>query len=97
MSLTKLSLAGNNLINANQGEFGLLHPDWGGGGTGKLRTFFTVYHSIHKRLCVKGKSKSQNWLNKKNMIVLIFSVLKFFLSCIPSRELLFYRVPVICL
>ncbi len=29
MSLTKLSLAGNNLIFPIQGEFGLLHPGWG--------------------------------------------------------------------
>jgi hypothetical protein len=29
MSLTKLSLAGNNLIIPDQGEFGLYHPGWG--------------------------------------------------------------------
>ena len=67
-------------------------------GDGKIANlFFLVYFSVHKLVSVKGKSKSQNWLNQKIMIVLIFSVLKFFLSCIPSRELLFYRVRVICL
>jgi hypothetical protein len=30
MSLTKLSQAGNNFIIPGQGEFGKLHPGWGG-------------------------------------------------------------------
>jgi hypothetical protein len=29
MSLTKLSLAGNDLIIPDQGEFGKWHPGWG--------------------------------------------------------------------
>jgi hypothetical protein len=35
MSLTKLTLAGNNLINPGQGEFGFSRL-----GTGKSQTFF---------------------------------------------------------
>jgi hypothetical protein len=38
MPLTKLSLAGNNLIIRGQGKFGKWHP-----GTEKSVTFFTVY------------------------------------------------------
>jgi hypothetical protein len=47
MSLTKLSLAGNNLIFPGQGEFGKRHPDWAELGTGKLLTFFTMYSVAH--------------------------------------------------
>ncbi len=41
MSLTKLSLAGNNLIIPAQREFGKWHPGWGGGvRAGKSINFF---------------------------------------------------------
>jgi hypothetical protein len=58
-------------------------------GMGKSRTFFTV----HKRLCVKGKSKSQKRLSEKNdecsdiLCPILFSP-----SCFLPKKLLFYHV-----
>jgi len=45
MSLTKLSLAGNNLIVPGQGEFGKWHPRL---GREKLLTFFTIWLGWNK-------------------------------------------------
>jgi hypothetical protein len=43
MSLTKLSLAVNNLIISGQGKFGFRHPGW---GRENRKPCFTVYGGI---------------------------------------------------
>jgi hypothetical protein len=51
MSLTKLSLAGKNLIVPGQGEFSERHPGWG--WNGKIANLF---YSVFTRTAVHGNN-----------------------------------------
>ncbi len=61
MSLTKLSLVGNNLIIPGQGEFGKWHPHL---GRKTANLFYSVGHVL-RILCTLSEESHTNLLNKK--------------------------------
>jgi hypothetical protein len=58
MPLTKLSLAGKNLIIPGHGEFGKLHPGW---GWENCQPFFTMY-IMHSEALTHDDLSTLKWL-----------------------------------
>jgi hypothetical protein len=95
MSLTKLSLDGNNLTIPGQGEFGQWHPGW---GRENRKPFFTVYSEKWGHGLRIWKAFSQNGSNDTSFDPPLFSLVSTFQYYLrkwfpKSREFIFFHLP----